>query len=232
MAKAQKPNTKALKRAKLLLFFGLVLGFSLVVFVDSANAQVAAPTPPTITGLPACANGPYSATINWNGAPSTFSEFDFFVDISETSVFDDAVFGTGNIFYTKAICTAGSDNFSTPGCDPGTAVGGGPVGSFSTGAPAGFGLYDTSQWPWPGNGWAAGERLILNPDTRYYVRVFNGSHSSVRSFNVASCPPVSADIRANSSNGPVTITYNNPVTISWSSSGTGSGGSCSVTSYT
>ena len=81
------------------------------------------------------------------------------------------------------------------------------VGSaLSTTAPNGFQPHGTAQ------------QLTLQPDTTYFVRVFNGQHSPTEQFRVPSCVnPPTADIKANGSDGPVTIQSGTQATISWTS---------------
>lgn len=68
---------------------------------------------------------------------------------------------------------------------------------------------------------ATDQVLVLNPHTTYYVRVYNGNHSSTSSFRVPYCLPT-VDVKGRTetgspSDGPLTVDYNHPIILTWTS---------------
>ncbi|MEK7460653.1 MAG: hypothetical protein AAB647_00365 [Patescibacteria group bacterium] len=65
------------------------------------------------------------------------------------------------------------------------------------------------------------QTLVLQPQTTYYVRIYNGQHSPTASFQVPYCPPT-VDLKGQTetgspANGPLQVDYNHPITLTWSS---------------
>lgn len=65
------------------------------------------------------------------------------------------------------------------------------------------------------------QSLVLNPGLTYYVRIYNGSHSPASSFQVPYCQPTlnltGRTETGTFSDGPVTVDYNHPLVLAWTS---------------
>lgn len=131
--------------------------------VDSCPTPPAAPVL-SAPSVPACSNGPYSATFSWTGEPNpdflpadpSFNEGGFYMDV------DDGDSGFGS-FYNKNIPYAGA---STPRTIDSSNM---------------KGIYPSQN-----------QTLVLQPNLLYYARVFNAwptisDHSNAQSFSVPYC---------------------------------------------